>query len=161
MATSRLARILGVFFALGLAAALSACGGDSHPGDGSTPSDGSPGPGGARPFPLLVPALVPAGVSLGQPEFTTTDNGIPQARFVGRTDDGREAFVIDEQALVHGDGAAPDLGEGDSVRGRPAMIFEGPPRLISWVESSLWVTVRSDMLSLGEIRALVESMELR
>jgi len=62
---------------------------------------------------------------------------------------------------VHGDGAGPDLGEGGSVRGRPAMIFEGPPSLISWVENSLWVTVRSDMLSLGEIRALVESMELR
>lgn len=161
MAKGRQARILGLLLALALAAALSACGGSSPGSHDGHPSDGTVRPTAAGPFPLLVPARLPAGVSLAATEFTTTDNGIPAARLIGRTADGAAVFVIDEQALVHGDGSGPDLGDGGSIRGRPATIFEGPPRLISWAEGSLWLTARSDTLSLDELRTLVESMQLQ
>lgn len=120
--------------------------------------DAAPAPAGAA-FPLLLPASLPPGVILGSPQFSTTDNGIPTARISGQTAAGAEALVIDEQALVHGDGSGPDLG-GATVRGLPATITEGPPAIISWVESSLWLTVRSDTISLADLQALVESMRL-
>lgn len=122
--------------------------------------DTTPAPAGAG-FPLLVPSSLPAGVTLGPAQFATTDSGIPVAHISGQAADGSEAVVIDEQALVHGDGSGPDLGSGDTIRGRPATIVEGPPRIISWVESSLWLTVRSETLPLDDLKALVESMQLQ
>ncbi len=112
-------------------------------------------------FPVLVPAALPDGVSVSPPEFGETDNGIPTVRITGVRDDGQEAFVLDEQALVHGDGSGPTIEQNATVHAQPAQTFEGPPAIVSWVEHSLWITLRSDTMSVYDLLARAESTVLR